>query len=78
MRYKNFNNCLAAVRDLHRAQADALVRRPERPLSQSALLKGDFPDRCLIDFLTSIPSPGANGCLRGHRTAHDGVVSEPS
>lgn len=36
------------------------------------------PDRCLIDFRMGIPFPGANGCLRGHRAACEGVVSEPS
>ncbi|WP_199555286.1 hypothetical protein [Sandaracinobacteroides hominis] len=37
-----------------------------------------YPDSCLIDFRMGIPFPGANGCLRGHRAACEGVVSEPS
>lgn len=51
------------------ARQSAHYDRVSRQLIANRASKAAVPDCCLIDFLTGVPFPDANGCLRGHRTA---------
>jgi hypothetical protein len=58
--------------------SDYVPKYPDLMLASEGASTDAIPDRCLIDFRMGFPFPGANGCLRGHRTAVGSYVSEPS